>query len=529
MKFDRKSRTAEGHTADDVPVHRFVRHAHTSPSRAAVTDGPRTFTYDQLLDSAVALASELADHEVTRGTLVGLTGRASIELVVGIVAIHLLGAAYVPLDPANPDDRLSSIASEADLQIIADAGGGWNPRSAHIIDIRAVCSTTQSQKGETQWRPRATKSDLAYVLYTSGSTGKPKGVLITQENIGRLFTQLLPILEASHQDVWTWFHSFGFDFSVWEIWGALTSGGKIVVVPSEIGRNPSEFATLIQNQRVSILSQTPSAFASLCSVATQRGNELRDLRVVVFGGERLDYSSLVPWVEHYPLGAPRLLNMYGITEGSVHVTYYEVGASDLRGSRTIGKPLPDMELAITDQDGRTVPVGGIGEIRVAGPGVALGYLKRPDLTAERFVADQSVAGKRWYRSGDVGQERPDGTVDYLGRSDNQVKIRGYRIELGEIEAAVSLHDQVSAACAVIGATPDRRDCITLYFTTTEGADVPKRILHDFAKNRLPQYMIPQVWHRLEALPLTTNGKVDRTFLTLAARKVARLSTEGTEQ
>ncbi|HEY4590472.1 MAG TPA: amino acid adenylation domain-containing protein, partial [Thermoanaerobaculia bacterium] len=348
--------------------------------------------------------------------------------------------------------------------------------------------------------------DLAYVIYTSGSTGRPKGVLVTHGNLTRLFDATDSWFRFGAKDVWTLFHSYAFDFSVWEIWGALLYGGRLVVVPWEVSRSPEMFLDLLERERVTVLNQTPSAFAQIAQ--TQRA--LPDLRLVIFGGEALDPASLEPWLKRHGDSKPRLINMYGITETTVHVTYRPLSLADARGERrsVIGVPFPDLSLAVMDRHLRPAPIGVPGELVVGGAGLARGYLGRPELTAERFVPDPfGRPGARLYRSGDLGRFLPDGDVEYLGRLDTQVKIRGFRIELGEIEAALV---QAGARQAVVLVREDRPGDRRLVAYLI--GDVSTEALRQALRERLPDYMVPAAFVALDAFPLTVNGKVDRKAL-----------------
>ncbi|MFL6236491.1 MAG: amino acid adenylation domain-containing protein, partial [Thermoanaerobaculia bacterium] len=352
----------------------------------------------------------------------------------------------------------------------------------------------------------------AYVIYTSGSTGRPKGVAVTHANVDRLFTATDPWFDFNAGDVWTLFHSYAFDFSVWEIWGALLHGGRLVVVPYWVSRSPEAFHELLAAERVTVLNQTPSAFRQLIWTAEGKPADL-PLRYVVFGGEALEPASLAPWIARYG-ERPRLINMYGITETTVHVTYRPVGEGDLAAGSRIGVPIPDLAVHLLDPGLRPVPVGAPGEIHVGGAGLALGYLGRPDLTAERFLPDPFSCrpGARLYRSGDLARRLPDGDLEYLGRADQQVKIRGFRIEPGEIEAALATQPGVREAVVLarsdrsVGSLADRR--LVAYVTGDTTADALRQALGE----RLPDYMIPAAFVFLEALPLTGNGKVDRRAL-----------------
>jgi amino acid adenylation domain-containing protein len=361
-----------------------------------------------------------------------------------------------------------------------------------------------------------------YVLYTSGTTGKPKGCLVTHANVSRLFSATDADFGFDQNDVWTLFHSYAFDFTVWEIWGALLYGGKLVVVPYWISRAPDEFYELLIKQQVTVLNQTPSAFSQLIAVDNKRsGSDSLALRYVVFGGEALDFNALKTWVARHGLDAPQLINMYGITETTVHVTLYRISAEDMaEGGSIIGRPISDLHIHIVDAQGQRVPVGIPGEMQVAGPGVTKGYLKRDDLTAEKFIANPYVDElplaarahyQRLYRSGDLGRYLPDGNIEYLGRIDHQVKIRGHRIELGEIEAQISHISYIREAVVMVKGEAEDKVLVS-YLLPIAGHSVDTTALRLELSKTLPEYMIPAVFVSLEAWPLTPTGKVDKKAL-----------------
>ncbi|WP_143343260.1 AMP-binding protein, partial [Crossiella equi] len=263
----------------------------------------------------------------------------------------------------------------------------------------------------------------AYVIYTSGSTGRPKGVVVPHRNVLALVAATRPEYALSTADVWTWFHSSAFDFSVWEIWGCLLTGGRLVVVPYFVSREPDRFAELLAAEGVTVLSQTPSAFTQLLTV----DHHALSPRLVVFGGEPLDARVLLPWFDQHP--GSRVVNMFGITETTVHVTHQTLDRSlALAATRSVGPALPGWHLLVLDPEGRVQPPGVPGEICVGGAGVATGYLGQETLTAQRFRWNEHT-GSRLYHSGDLGRLRPDGRLEHLGRIDSQVKLRGFRIEL----------------------------------------------------------------------------------------------------
>ncbi|HYX23609.1 MAG TPA: amino acid adenylation domain-containing protein, partial [Thermoanaerobaculia bacterium] len=488
---------------------RFAARARRTPEAPALTCGDLTVTYGELDRRSNQLARWLRRQGAGPESRVGLRLDRSVDLVVGILGVLKAGAAYVPLDPGAPRERTAFILADADVRIVVG--------EEELARLESLPDGDLELSGDG-----GDASSLAYVIYTSGSTGRPKGVLITHGNVVRLFDATEPWFRFAERDVWTLFHSYAFDFSVWEIWGALLHGGRLVIVPWEVSRSPELFLDLLDRERVTVLNQTPSAFAQLA----QAEAALPALRLVIFGGEALDPASLEPWFERHGDKQPRLVNMYGITETTVHVTWRPLSAADARDVRdarghhrsVIGVPIPDLSLAVMDRGLRPVPIGVPGELVVGGAGLARGYLGRPELTAERFVPDPAGGGARLYRSGDLGRFLPNGEVEYLGRLDHQVKIRGFRIELGEVEAALAALAGVRQAVVVVRSDgsdrSDRSDRslgerrLVAYVV----GDVEVAELRQSLRERLPDYMVPAAFVVLETLPLTPNGKVDRKAL-----------------
>src|SRR6185295_11946677 len=381
-------------------------------------------------------------------------------------------------------------------------------------EVRLDTDRTQIDRQSSQDPAVEVMADFpAYVIYTSGSTGRPKGVVVSHENVARLFGSTDAWFGFGPDDVWTLFHSYAFDFSVWELWGALLYGGRLVVVPYFVSRSSDDFRALLARERVTVLNQTPSAWKQLDRA--DRSNRSNDaagegvpplsLRTVVFGGEALDLASLGSWFSRHGDEKPALVNMYGITETTVHVTYRRIRQADLGIRSLIGAPIPDLSLVLLDSWGRPAPLGVPGELHVGGAGVARGYLGRPDLTAERFVPDPYAgAGARLYNSGDLARRLPDGDVEYLGRSDHQVKIRGFRIEPAEIEAAISECSGV-ADVVVLARKDGAGDRLVAYLVAAGGAPPSLPDLRAALDARLPDYMVPAAFVVLPAFPLTPSG------------------------
>lgn len=491
-----------------VPVSsRIAAQAALRPDAVAIRHQGVSFCYAELEQRANQLAHRLIRLGVGSDVLVGVALPRSPELIVALLAVLKAGGAYVPLDPDYPAERLAYMVEDSGLQQVISLSSLDLQLPGQVLPL-----DTLDLSAEPCSAPQVTidPEQLAYVIYTSGSTGKPKGAQLTQRNVERLFQATQGDFGFTQDDVWTLFHSYAFDFSVWEIFGALVHGGTLVIVPYFTSRSPEEFLALLVDEGVTVLNQTPSAFRQLIPLA-QKNTAPLSLRYVIFGGEALELESLRPWFERYGDRQPRLINMYGITETTVHVTYREITAQDLahKGPSPIGRPLADLSLHVLDANLNPQPVGIAGELYVGGAGLARGYLNRPELTSERFIASPFDASQRLYRSGDLARRLSDGSLEYLGRIDQQVKIRGFRIELGEIEAQLQSHPQVNEAAVLVkeGAGGPR---LVGYVASSDLAiqDELKAHLHE----RLPEYMVPAQIVVLPTLPLTANGKLDRRAL-----------------
>src|SRR5581483_7300731 len=374
------------------------------------------------------------------------------------------------------------------------------PNQAMVISIDSGWEEIAS---ESKRNPdnAAGGDDTAYIIYTSGSTGKPKGVLVTHRNVIRLFEQTEAWYGFGPADVWTMFHSYTFDFSVWEIWGALLYGGRLVIVPYLISRSPAEFHQLLSQEGVTVLSQTPSAFRQLLwADANSPGALPLKLRCVIFGGEALELQSLKTWFDRHGDEQPRLVNMYGITETTVHVTYRVIRKADLTSGQgsVIGVHIPDISLYLLDERLQPVPVGVPGEICVGGAGVARGYLNRPNLNSQRFVRDpfSTDQNARMYRSGDLARYTSSGELEYLGRMDHQVKIRGFRVELGEIESTLNRHPHVRESVVIAADGPSGAKRLIAYHVA-RGLRPSAADLREHLARQVPDHMVPSVFMRLD--------------------------------
>nr|WP_233429644.1 non-ribosomal peptide synthetase [Nocardia elegans] len=493
--------------------------------RVAAKFGADQLTYEELDRRANQLARRLIADGAGPETLVAVVLPRSLDLVVALLAVVKSGAGYVPIDPSYPAERIAYVLADSrPAGVIVDGStevelptglptvlmDGFGAETPELVDAGEGPITDADRNAPLS------ASNIAYVIYTSGSTGRPKGVAVAHRNVVRLFANTDREFGFGAEDVWTMFHSFAFDFSVWEIWGPLLFGGTLVVVDYYTSRSPEQFLELLRRERVTVLNQTPSAFYQLAEADRLAGGQPLALRYVVFGGEALELRRLADWVARHGDTAPRLVNMYGITETTVHVSHRVLDAETIAAATgsVVGRAIAGLRVYVLDDRLHPVPVGVAGEMYVAGPQLARGYLGRPDLTAARFVADPlGEPGTLLYRSGDVARWNRFGELEYLGRADDQVKVRGFRIELGEIEAAVLAQPGIAQAAVVVREDQPGDQRIVAYVVPPAGRTEPALdVVRDGAAERLPAYMVPSAFVVLDRIPLTVNGKLDRRAL-----------------
>jgi amino acid adenylation domain-containing protein len=489
--------------------------ARSFPDAVALVCAECRLTYGELNRRANQLARRLRRIGVGPEALVALRLERSPELVVAIVAVLKAGGAYVPLDPEHPAERAAFALEDTGARVLVTDRGGTRVAGSGVAVVELDAASEElAGEPDADLEPASGPANLAYVIYTSGSTGRPKGVAIEHRHVTGLFAAAGPRYGFDEHDVWALFHSCAFDFSVWELWGALLHGGRLVIVPPAVSRSPERFGDLLAAERVTVLNQTPSAFMRLLRATLGRPGPEPALRLVFLGGEKVDFRTLDAWFDRHGDGPPRLVNGYGITETTVFVTHRTVSARDVASSRSaIGTSFWDRPSQVVDRWLRPVPVGVPGELLVAGAGVGRGYLGRPDLTAERFVPDPHGDGDRCYRSGDQVRLLPDGDVEYLGRLDDQLKIRGFRIEPGEIEAELRVHPGVREAVVSTAGQLDERRLVA--HVVPAGEPPAPADLRAFLAVRLPEYMLPAAFDFLPELPLGPTGKADRAALAAA--------------
>ncbi|WP_212739132.1 non-ribosomal peptide synthetase, partial [Pseudomonas viridiflava] len=487
-----------------------------TPEAVALVHGDVRLSYRELNNRANQLAHQLIELGIGPDDRVAICVERGPGMIVGLLAILKAGAGYVPLDPAYPVERLAYLLQDsAPVAVLVQAATADVLTLGSLPVINLDDTALQTQSVQNPHIPGLTPAHLAYVIYTSGSTGLPKGVQVEHRNVARLFSATDAWFGFNANDVWALFHSFAFDFSVWEIWGALVHGGQLLIIPQLVSRSPQECYALLCDAGVTVLNQTPSAFRQLIA-AQGESQQSHSLRQVIFGGEALDTAMLQPWYARPANAGTQLVNMYGITETTVHVTYYPLQAADAQyaGLSPIGVRIPDLQLYVLDNQRQPVPMGVVGELYVGGTGVARGYLNRPELNEQRFLDNpfNEQPGARLYRTGDLVRWSADGSLEYLGRNDDQVKLRGFRIELGEIESKLSECPGVREAVVLVREHRPGDKRLVAYLTAREGVELSAAQLREQLSQGLAEYMIPSAFVTVARFPLTPNGKLDRRAL-----------------
>ncbi|QBG56334.1 non-ribosomal peptide synthetase [Bacillus amyloliquefaciens] len=485
----------------------FETQAEKMPDQIAAVMNDERLTYRELNEKADQIADMLSENGIRSGQIVGIMTERSPDMLIGILGILKAGGAYLPIDPEYPDERISFMLTDSGARVLLTQSGLGISGLAGlpVLYIDKPESVVSDRPKET-----ITPEQPAYVIYTSGTTGKPKGVMTEHRNVISLITHKGLPFDFGSEDVWTLFHSYCFDFSVWEIFGALLYGGKVVIVPKETARDPHLYRQLLQSEGVTVLNQTPTAFSGLIHEEAGHTDKLK-LRYVIFGGEALQPGMLKSWKEKYP--ETELVNMYGITETTVHVTCKKLSMDDIEKNKSnIGRPLDTLHAFVMDAYMNPQPIGIPGELYIGGEGVARGYVNREDLTASRFITNPHVSGMRLYRTGDIAKRLSNGELEYAGRKDAQVKVRGHRIELGEIKSALQELPFVKEAAVITRTDQHGQHSIYAYAVLHGNEKIKEAEVQASLRAFLPEYMIPARLMQLDKLPLTANGKLDEKAL-----------------
>ncbi|AUH01487.1 hypothetical protein CWC46_17740 [Prodigiosinella confusarubida] len=489
-----------------TPLHCFFDAATKYPERIAVKDCAKSVCYRDLKNQIINIGNYLRGQDIKTGDLIAVEFFPSVELIAALLAVQSVGAAYVPIDKKAPRERNQLILDDAQpALIISDTQTSLHPgfRSKDISDIINAKPTENSHD-------ESTPDGIAYVIYTSGTTGRPKGVPVSHQSLRTLFAATDGLYHFSEKDVVLMYHSYAFDFSVWEIWSALAYGATLLIPDEETRVMPEKLARLIKHERVTILNQTPTAFSINAEKLCQLNPWELSLRFIIFGGERLNFQTLKNWNHHFGLSSPLLVNMYGITETTVHASWHIINESDLKRSESnIGKILPGFYYIIRPLGDHEWPDNS-GELLLSGPQVTCGYLNIDNEESGKFVwLENDGVSHRYYCSGDIVQHNANNDLIYLGRSDQQVKIHGYRIEIGEIESVLAQMESINDISVIATHSELHGHHLVCFFTsTTPAAEIIEK-LKSMAKKLLPVYMRPALYRKIDIMPKTVNGKVDK--------------------
>ncbi|MBD2774620.1 amino acid adenylation domain-containing protein [Iningainema tapete] len=476
-----------------------------TPDALAVSYAGEQLTYRELNQRANQLAHYLQTLGVKPEVLVGICIERSVEMLVGLLGILKAGAAYLPLDPGYPLERLELILSDSQVPVLLS---DRQKLFAHHEHRKVVCLRTHQENIATHSQsnpaPCATAENLAYVIYTSGSTGKPKGVEITHRAVVNFLQSMQYKPGITESDVLLAVTTVSFDIAALELYLPLITGASVVLAQREVASDGRLLKELINTSGATVMQATPASWRMLLAAGWSGSSQLK----ILCGGEGLTNEL----AKHLLAKGAELWNLYGPTETTIWSTVYKVEAEKLSHALApIGRPIANTQIYILDEHQQPVPVGVKGELYIGGVGVARGYLNRSELTAQKFITNPFLRNARFYKTGDLARYLDDGNIEYISRIDNQVKIRGFRIELGEIENTLSAHPQVREAVVITSAEQSEEKQIVAYITTNQEQPTPE-ILRDFLKQKLPEYMIPVAFVRLDALPLTDNGKVNRRAL-----------------
>ena len=497
---------------DKTIVDLFEEQVEKTPDNVAVVFEDKKLTYRELNEKANSLARYLINQDIKPGTVIGLRLNKRLEMIIGILAIIKSGCCYLPINMQYPQDRVDFMLSDSNAKLLLGTEDSLTDMEINLpkIDINLNNYNIYSYE-TTNLGLKISPEDLIYIIYTSGSTGKPKGAMLCHRNVVRLFKNDKFLFNFDENDAWTMFHSVAFDFSVWEMYGALLFGGKLVLVSDEVAQDPELFLNLMRKENVTVLNQTPTYFYKLLKVELEKEDTDLSVRYIVFGGEALKPNLIKGWYLKYP--ETKLINMYGITETTVHVTFKELSESDLESSSSnIGVPIPTLHVIVVDKNLKLLPFGTMGEMCVLGEGVFKGYLNREDLNETKLIKIPEYSDKLIYRSGDTAIMHKDGHLEYMGRIDTQVKIRGFRVELGEIEEKILKYSNIDTCIVTKKVDEFDRELLCAYYIKNGPLNISA--LRILLNKHLPAYMVPQYFIEIDKVPININGKTDFKALPL---------------
>ncbi len=492
----------------------FEEQVQKHPNKIAVCFENQSLTYRELNQQANQLAHYLRQQGVVAETLVAICMERSIEMIIGILGILKAGGAYVPIDPESPSARIEWILQDTGCRFAVQLGNELSGLHNNVINIEEIFAITENNVSNVSLD--IAEHDLANVIYTSGSTGKPKGVLVEHGNLVATFHSSQKIYGFNESDVWSCVHAFNFDFSVWEIFGALLHGGSLIILPKEVIQSAETLYEVVISRGITVFSQTPTAFYQFAEIDRVKQEKLA-LRYVIFGGEKLSFPALSSWFARHGFDTPCLVNMYGITESTIHATFLKSTEKEPWNllCSNIGKPLASRAVYVLDHTQKPIPLGAVGELYLSGSGIARGYLNLPEETQQRFL-NLSIHSElvNVYKTGDLVRWLPDGNLEYIGRIDDQIKLRGFRIELGEIEKSLTKVKGVQQAVVITYNTPFNQTQLIAFVVLSQDPNHTNdaESLKITLKSWLSSYMIPQRIYTLNKIPLNKNGKIDKKQL-----------------
>ncbi|MCW1242762.1 non-ribosomal peptide synthetase, partial [Bacillus pretiosus] len=497
----------------DITIQKiFEEQVEKTPDKVAAVFGENELTYKELNEKANSLARELRKKAVLPETVVAVMLERSVEMIVGVLGVIKSGAAYMPIDPDYPKERVNYILKNSDVDLLIT-------ESKFIDNVDLDCKIINIDEESVFINDKSnldiinTQEDLLYVLYTSGTTGKPKGVMVTQGNLVNMVYSWTSHYQLNEFDVnLLQMASISFDVFSGDLCRSLLTGGTMYICPNDIKINMEELYRIIEENQISIFESTPSLISIFMDHVGERQLELSSLKLLILGSDSCSIEDYKRLTRKYGK-TMRVINSYGVTEATIDSSYYEKKTQNIpKGliNTPIGKPMHNTKFYILNETYEVQPIGVIGELYIGGAGVSRGYYNNQELTAEKFIDNPFIVGTTMYKTGDLARWLPDGNVEFLGRIDNQVKIRGFRIELGEIENKLLKHENINEAVVLARETEESEKYICAYVVGNK--DIKELNLKGYLRDHLPKYMVPPYIVQMEKMPLTPNGKLDRKAL-----------------